>query len=91
MIYISAHTCKYVWTGGWTSVPGNKDSFVWLYTDDLAGPSEPMTYRNWYSGQPNGGTEGQNIIRLYKGYSYTFTDGDIEYASATNLCYICEC
>ena len=72
-------------------MPGNKDSFVWLLKDDVDGPSEPMTYRNWFVGQPDG-KYGKQVMLLYKHFLYKFVDGKmvLDYRPE-GYCYICEC
>ena len=88
-VYISTSGCQYVWTGGWTSQPGIRDAFVWLYTSDVNGQQEQMNYQDWRPSQPNGGNHGQQALRLKKGYDYSFTDADMIQDSTE--CFICEC
>ena len=68
---------SYFWVGG--SDEEVDDIWKW-YTE-----SSPMTYTNWYPGEPNG-RQGSNCITLWGAHNYAWADG----ACSSQINYICE-
>ena len=62
----------------------------WLYSTEVNGDWDPVTYVPWAAGEPNNDGGEQYIIRLYASKNYDFTDANIDYPSE-NMCYLCEC
>ena len=87
----SASSCAHIWTGGKTNKPGAYGELIadWDWYYEPNGPSEPLTYIAWATGQPSYSSGGQDVIAISKSKDYDFNDLWLEY-SGSNVCVLCE-
>ena len=91
-----APVCKSTWTSGRTSVPvaGSNDNWEWVINDAM---KKPITYFNWKSSDPSGGTQDAMVL-----FRYTNGPSDvIEWVdkgsdiggngNGQTKCFMCEC
>ena len=95
--HLTEFECVMTWTGGWThglDVNDNPEAWRWYYTNDVIdGPSDPFTYVQWASNEPNAllGHEpalGLLYIEAFQ-LDNDFIDVGASYA-APDTCFLCE-
>ena len=84
-------SCRQVWTGGRTFVPGgsNRNDWQWHYTSDSSGLTVPFTYLKWVNGQPNNWRGQQYYIALNSNQELNFKD--VGLIIEPGFCFLCEC
>ena len=68
----------------------------WYYTNDLNGPSTPVTYLGWAENEPSNANGRQDVICISKNRNYDFNDISVTCelcndAYITGMCFLCEC
>ena len=73
-------------TGGFNS--GDGEEWRWHMG---AESSEPLTYQNWFDGQPNEDNRGyQVMLSIGVSSSRPWVDDNINYIMVTKPCFVCE-
>ena len=85
-------TCNNIWTGGRSSVAGSPDitDWRWYYSNNFTAASEPFTYVQYGTNQPNNYLGSQFYMGLDRMKDNDFNDFPFDMSHDFN-CFLCEC